>query len=207
MTELMVDTPHGRARVHLHAASEPRAALMLGHGANGVIDAPDLLAVTEAAVAIGFSVARVEQPYLVAGRRSFPPAAQLDPAWLAVAERLTAHELDGLPLVTGGRSAGARVACRTAAGAGAVAVLCLAFPLRMPARKGKTPGPSRLPELDAVRLPTLVIQGERDSFGIPPRGLRREVLLVKGDHSLKSDTGAVAAAVEAWLPTVVPARA
>ena len=154
---------------------------------------------TGAALAEGVTVALVEQPYRVAGRRSPAPAHQLDAAWTAVVEHLLAGELRGLPLVVGGRSSGARVACRTAAATGAVGVLCLAFPLRPPPRTGKEPGPSRLPELDAVTVPTLVVQGANDRFGIPPASARRTVVQVQGDHSLRTDLEAVAAAVRAWL--------
>ena len=147
---LVVDTPHGPAHVHLHPAEEPRAALVLGHGAGGGVGARDLVATTDAALAERVTVALVEQPYRVAGRRSPAPAHQLDTAWAAVVQQLLAAELRGLPLVVGGRSSGARVACRTAGETGAVGVLCLAFPLQPPARAGKEPGPSRLPELDAA---------------------------------------------------------
>jgi uncharacterized protein len=196
----VTETSHGQARTHLHPAGEPVGALVLGHGAGGGVEAPDLVAATDAARDAGFSVALVEQPYRVAGRRSSPPAHQLDAAWVAVIEDLTAGELSGLPLVTGGRSAGARVACRTAAATGAAGVLCLAFPLQPPARKSGTQSPSRLGELDAVTVPTLVVQGERDRFGMPPPGPSREVIQVNGDHSLRSDGQAVADAVGGWLP-------
>jgi uncharacterized protein len=146
-------------------------------------------------------VALVEQPYRVAGRRSPAPAHQLDAAWTAVAGRLAADALCGLPLVTGGRSSGARVACRTAEATGAVGVLCLAFPLQPPRRSGTAP--SRLPELDAVTVPVLVVQGSGDPFGMPPAAERRTVVQVKGNHSLRSDLESVAAAVRAWLPKVV----
>ncbi|HEV8248547.1 MAG TPA: alpha/beta family hydrolase [Gaiellaceae bacterium] len=172
---------------------------MLGHGAAGGVNAPDLVAATEAACAEGISVALVEQPYRVAGRRSPARAPQLDASWVSVVERLRARELAGLELVAGGRSIGARVACRTAEATGAVAVLCLAFPLQPPGR----PSPSRLPELDSVTVPTLVVQGERDPFGVPPPGPTREVVTVAGDHGLKADLGAVAAAVRAWLARVL----
>jgi uncharacterized protein len=198
-----MDTPHGPARAHLHGANEPRAGLILGHGAAGGVTARDLVAVTEAAVAEGVSVALVEQPYRVAGRRSPAPAHQLDAAWTAVAGHLMAGELEGLTIVVGGRSAGARVACRTAAATHAAGVLCLAFPLQPPRRSGAAPAPDRLAELDAVSVPTLVVQGERDRFGIPPAGKRRTVVEVPGDHSLRTDVAAVAAAVSAWLPGVV----
>jgi predicted alpha/beta-hydrolase family hydrolase len=192
-------TPHGDARVHLHPVAEPRGALVLGHGAGGGVEAPDLIAATAAAGAHGFSVALVEQPYRVAGKRSSPAPKQLDPAWIAVMEDLMANELEGVPLIAGGRSAGARVACRTADATGAAAVLCLAFPLQPPARAGKEPSPSRRPELDAVRVPMLIVQGENDRFGMPQPGPSREVVVVKGDHSLRSDSEAVTAAVEKWL--------
>jgi uncharacterized protein len=203
MTSFDVDTPNGLARVHLHAADQPRAGLVLGHGATGGVQAPDLVAATEGALAEGFSVALVEQPYRVAGRRSPARAPQLDAAWIAIVEHLRANELAGLPLAVGGRSMGARVACRTVEETGAVAVLCLAFPLEPPRRAGKPPQ-NRLAELDAVTVPTLVVQGERDRFGLPPAGPSREVVQVPGDHGLKADLGAVAAAVQGWLPRVVP---
>jgi uncharacterized protein len=192
-------TPHGDARVHLHTAAEPRGALVLGHGAGGGVEAPDLVAATAAGLAREFSVALVEQPYRVAGRRSSPPAHQLDAAWIAVVEELAGGELRDLPLVTGGRSAGARVACRTADATAAAAVLCLAFPLQPPARAGKEPSPSRQPELDAVSMPLLVVQGENDRFGMPGAGPSREVVVVRGDHSLRSDSETVRIAVERWL--------
>ena len=199
----VTQTPHGPATVYLRPADEPRAALVLGHGAGGGVAAPDLVAAAAAAEAQGVSVALVEQPYRVAGRRSAPPAHQLDAAWVAVLEDLSGDELNGLALIVGGRSAGARVACRTAEATGAAAVLCLAFPLQPPARKGKEPGPSRLAELDAVHVPTLVVQGERDRFGMPPPGRLREVVAVPGDHSLRSDRQAVTTVVEAWLTEVI----
>jgi uncharacterized protein len=200
---LQVDTPHGQANVHLHRAEEPLAALVLGHGAAGGVTSRDLVTAKDVAVATGFSVALVEQPYRVAGRRSPAPAHQLDAAWAAVVERLGRHELRALPLVVGGRSLGARVACRTAEAVGAVAVLCLAFPLRPPRRASGAEAPSRLPELDQVSVSTLIVQGERDPFGIPPAAERRTVIVVPGDHSLRTDLEAVAAAVRDWLPRVL----
>ena len=143
------------------------------------------------------SVVLVEQPYRVAGRRSPAPAHQLDTAWASVLAQLREAELSGLPVICGGRSSGARVACRTAAEVGAAAVLCLAFPLHPPGR-GDDPTKSRLGELDAVTVPTLVVQGERDPFGLPPEGPGRTVVLVPGTHSLRSST-AIGAAVSDWL--------
>jgi uncharacterized protein len=196
---LEVESPSGRARVYLHAAERPRAGLVLGHGAGGGVEAADLVAVRDVALAEGVSVGLVEQPYRVAGRRSPASSAQLDAVWLAVASRLRERELRGLPLLVGGRSLGARVACRTAALTEAVAVVCLAFPLQPPRRSGSAPRPSRLAELDGVAVPTLVVQGTRDPFGIPPASRQRTVVEVPGDHSLKRDLPAVAAAVQSWL--------
>ncbi len=210
--------------------------MVLGHGAGGGVGARDLVAVGELAVSLSISVALVEQPYRVAGRRSPAPAKQLDAAWLAVLAQLRERSLRGLPVIAGGRSSGARVACRTAEAAGCAAVLCLAFPLLPPARgrasatsrQPETRQPerrqaearqagarhpetrqperrqpqSRLPELEAVSVPMLVVQGERDPFGMPPPGPRREVVRVAGDHALR-DTGAVRGAVAAWLGACV----
>ena len=198
MTVLEVETPHGTANAHLHPVDEPRAALVLGHGAGGGVTAPDLVAATEAARSERVSVALVEQPYRVAGRRAPAPAKQLDAAWLAVLSELAAGALRGLPLVVGGRSLGARVACRNVEATSAVAVLCLAFPLQPP--RGSA---SRLPELEAVKVPMLVVQGERDQFGMPPAGRQRKVVVVPGDHGLKKDLDAVGRAVRAWLPGVL----
>jgi uncharacterized protein len=200
-----LETPHGRARVHVRPAARAGAGLVLGHGAGGGVTARDLVTAADAAAAQGWSVVLVEQPYRVAGRRSPAPAHQLDAAWTAVVDQLLADELRGLPLVVGGRSSGARVACRTVAATGAVGVLCLAFPLQPPGRAGATPAPSRLPELDAVTVPTLVVQGVRDPFGMPPAGARRTVVQVAGDHSLRTDVQAVGDAVGTWLRDVVGA--
>jgi uncharacterized protein len=206
VTVLAVDTPHGRAAVHLQPVERPGAALVLGHGAGGGVSARDIVAAAGAARAEGLTVALVEQPYRVAGRRSPAPARQLDAAWTAVVEHLRAGELAGLPLVVGGRSLGARVACRTAAATGAVGVLCLAFPLQPRRRSGAGPSPSRLPELDAVAVPTLVVQGARDPFGVPPTGPLRTVVQVDGDHSLRTDLGAVEEAARAWLAGILSRR-
>jgi uncharacterized protein len=187
--------------VHLHPVDSPLAAVVLGHGAGGGVESPDLVGTTSAARAAGMSVALVEQPYRVAGRRSPAPAHQLDSAWTAVVSQLREDALQGLPIVTGGRSSGARVACRTAASVGAAAVLCLAFPLHPPG-KGDDPSKSRLPELEAVQVPVLIVQGERDPFGMPPPGRDRTVTVIPGTHSLRSRT-AVEAAVAEWLAGVV----
>jgi predicted alpha/beta-hydrolase family hydrolase len=204
--KLAIETPFGTANAHLDRADKPTAALILGHGAGGGVTARDLVASAGVARSEGMSVALIEQPYRVAGRRSPAPAAQLDASWIAVVEHLLAGELRGLPIVVGGRSSGARVACRTAEATGAVGVLCLAFPLQPPRRSGSAPAPSRLPELDALTIPTLVVQGERDPFGMPPSNKRRTVVEVAGDHSLRSDLGAIEEAVRAWLRRVRPGQ-
>ena len=202
---LTIVTTEGDARARLSAPdADPVGALMLGHGAGGGVDAPDIRTAAQAARAAGWAVALVEQPYRVSGRRSPVPAPRLDAAWIEVAAALTAPagQLHGVALVTGGRSSGARVACRTAARTGATGVLCLAFPLQPPARAAATTrAPSRQSELDGAGVPVLVLQGRNDRFGMPrsSRALRREVVRVDGDHGLKRDHAAIAAAITRWL--------
>jgi predicted alpha/beta-hydrolase family hydrolase len=205
-SELTVETPSGPARVHVSPArvrvGGPAAGgglLVLGHGAGGGVDTRDLLALRDAATSAGWTVARVEQPYRVAERRAPAPAPQLDAAWTAVVAELRRER--HRPLVVGGRSSGARVACRTAAAVGADAVVCLAFPLRPPQR----PERCRAAELLAVTVPVLVVQGERDPFGRPgdlPAGV--DVLAVAGDHSLRTGADAMAHAVTDWLARLQP---
>lgn len=200
MTCVEIETPVGVARAELHNAVDgARAALLLGHGAGGGITAPDLVAATRAAVTVGVDVALVEQPYRVAGRRAPAPAGRLDTAWLAVAEHLSRACFPDLPLVFGGRSSGARVACRTAVGGQAVAVLCLAFPVHPPGRPERT----RLPELDAAGVPALVIQGDRDPFGRPEPARHREVVLLPGDHGLGNDLSTLSRTVQDWLTRIL----
>ena len=193
---LEIETPTGPARVQVDEAAGPaRAMLVLGHGAGGGVDARDILAVRTAVVAAGVTVVRVTQPYRVAGRRAPAPPNQLDAAWLAVLAALTEARGD-LPLIAGGRSSGARVACRTAVAGGAAGVVALAFPVHLPGRPDK----SRLPELDAAGVPTLAVSGERDPFGVPPEGPGRDVVVVPGaTHDLRKDLRTVAAAVVTWL--------
>jgi predicted alpha/beta-hydrolase family hydrolase len=167
---------------------------VLGHGAGGGVGAADLVAVTGALVEAGWTVARVEQPYRLQGRRAPDRPPRLDAAWTAVVEQLMKHRSG--PLLVGGRSSGARVACRTADAVGANAVLCLAFPLHPPAR----PEASRAEELGLVGdRPLLVVQGDRDPFGTAsefPAGV--EVASVPGDHALRRTTPVVEA-VLGWL--------
>jgi predicted alpha/beta-hydrolase family hydrolase len=200
---VLIPTPAGEARAHVSVPPDGpplRAALVLGHGAGGGVGAPDLIAAQRAALGAGLAVALVEQPYRLAGRRSPPPAPRLDLAWTAIVQWLAAHRLNGCGLVVGGRSSGARVACRTAQATGARAVLCLAFPLQPPARAGATKvAPSREPELDGAGVPVLVVQGRNDRFGMPKDGPGREVLVVDGDHGLKRDLPRIGEAVADWL--------
>jgi predicted alpha/beta-hydrolase family hydrolase len=194
---LQVATPHGPARVRVDLPDGPPALLLvLGHGAGGDVDAPDLVAVRDAVLGRGVAVAAVTQPYRVAGRRAPAPAGQLDTAWTAVVAAVRALDgLGGVPLVVGGRSSGARVACRTAAAVGASGIVTLAFPLHPP----RKPEKSRAAELE-TGLPTLVVNGERDPFGIPEVADDRTVRVVPGaDHALKRDPAAVAALVADWL--------
>lgn len=199
-----IETTRGVARAHVEGPAAPRALLVLGHGAGGGVDAPDLLAARDAAVAAGLRVALVEQPYRVAGRRAPDRAPALDAAWIAVVKALRA-DAPGVPLIVGGRSSGARVACRTSGAVGAAGVLCLAFPMTGRPRRDGSPTPSRLPELDGVDVPALVVQGDRDPFGVPPPAPGRDVVVVAGDHSLRRAAGDVGAATATWLKRVAPA--
>jgi hypothetical protein len=199
-----VATPRGPAEVELTMPERaPSALLALGHGAGGSVDAPDLRAVRAAALADGLAVARITQPYRVAGRRSTPPAGHLDEAWTAVLAALrTDDRLAGIPLVVGGRSSGARVACRTAAAIGAVGVVALAFPLHPPGK----PERSRADELDGT-VPTLVVNGDRDPFGMPTESPGVTVVVRPGDrHDLRRDPDAVAEAVRGFLGDLVAAQ-
>ncbi|MFF5175462.1 alpha/beta family hydrolase [Micromonospora sp. NPDC000089] len=190
-----LETPRGPARLVTDLPAGPAAALLvLGHGAGGDVDAPDLLAVRDAALAAVVAVARVTQPYRVAGRRAPAPAGHLDEAWTAVLGVLRARH-PGLPLIVGGRSSGARVACRTARAVGAAGVVALAFPLHPPGR----PERSRADEL-RTGLPTLVVNGDRDPFGVPAGGGSVTVLVRPSErHDLRRDPAGVAAAVLDWL--------
>jgi hypothetical protein len=195
-----VATPVGPARAHRYAAARPVATLALGHGAGGGIGAPDLVALARALPAAGVEVVLVEQPWRVAGKKVAPATGVLDRAWTAVLARLGPAGL----VVVGGRSAGARVACRTATLTGADAVLALAFPLHPPWR----PGSSRAEELLGAGVPTLVVQGERDAFGGPgelPPG-PSVVRVPWADHSFAVPAGAPLTRREALEVVVDAAR-
>ncbi len=205
----MIDVPTSLGLARLHVWSPPAAAgrLVLGHGAGGGIGAPDLTEIRAAVVAAGWEVVLLEQPWRVAGKRVASPPPRLDIGWTEALVALPAlPPVGGVrpPLVLGGRSAGARVACRTALALGATAVCGLAFPLHPPGR----PDRSRVPELAGAGVPVFVVQGIKDPFGGPADitalGLPGvEVVGVPGDHSLARPVAvprAVAAAVAARLP-------
>lgn len=180
MTDVrIVATPHGDARLHIDRSRRPVATLLLGHGAGGGPEAQDLAALAADLPRQGITVVRLEQPWRVAGKKIAPAPTVLDACLVAVADRLRPRT----PLVLGGRSAGARSAARQAHHLGASGVLALAFPLHPPGR----PESSRIDELTAVRVPTLVVQGESDPFGRPdefPDGT--QIVAVPGaDHSFK----------------------
>jgi predicted alpha/beta-hydrolase family hydrolase len=202
-------TPLGPARTHTTEADGAlRGTLVLGHGAGGGVESADLLAVTAGAAAAGWRVIRVEQPWRVAGKRIAPAPPRLDEAWGTVLDRLRDDgRLEGL-LVLGGRSAGARVACRTAATQRAAGVLALAFPLHPPGKPEK----SRAAELVALPVPVVVVQGETDAFGAPADVAAvladragASVYAVPGDHSLKRNVEVVAAAALFWLTELTTA--
>jgi uncharacterized protein len=176
--------------------------LVLTHGAGGSVDSPDLLAARDAALGLGGLVARVTQPYRVRGVRAPGSAVRQDAAWIEIIGAL-AELASGVPLIQGGRSNGARVACRTAAAVGARAVIALAFPLRPPSAAGQT----RVDELRAARAggaAVLVVNGERDPFGIPGAEDADRVVTVPGEtHSLKGHSAVIAGAVAEWLPAVL----
>lgn len=201
---LLLDTPHGLARVEIHDVRDAAGVLVLGHGAGGGIATRDLIEAKDVALAAGLGVALVEQPYRVTGRRSPPPAPHLDTGWLAVVEALRGRWFHELTLVVGGRSSGARVACRTAHLTGATGVLCLAFPLQPPQGERPEPRPSRLVELEIVQADVLIVQGENDRFGIPPAAPRRTVSVVAGDHSLRRGLDTASPVLREWLQLICP---
>ena len=186
-------TPRGPAGIRItDPAGPPASLLVLGHGAGGGVDAPDLTRIHDTATAAGVRVALVTQPYRMAGRRAPAPAAHLDEAWTVVVQHLSA---DNLPLICGGRSSGARVACRTAASLGAKGVLALAFPLHPPGKPDK----SRANEIP-TDVPTLIVNGDRDPFGIPEASGSVEVVVRPGaTHDLRKDLAGTADVVLTWL--------
>ena len=214
--QLEVETASGPARVLLEEPDgAPSFLLALTHGAGGGIDAPDLRAVRDAALRLGGAVARITQPYRVRGARAPGPPARQDAAWVEIITALRgwppgeppggpqAEPPGGpVPLVQGGRSNGARVACRTAAAVDAIAVIALAFPLRPPGR----PDRSRAAELRIPGRKLLIVSGDRDRFGVPGRRAGARVVVLAGEgHALSRQPAAVGRAVTAWLPRVLGA--
>jgi uncharacterized protein len=196
---VQIATQDGPARVDVDDAGKPAFLLVMTHGAGGGTQTPDVLAVSRAARGLGAVVARVLQPYRVRGARAPGSASRQDAAWLEVVAELR-RRYSGIPLVQGGRSNGARVACRTAQAAGARAVVALAFPLHPPGR----PDSSRIGELRAAGTDVLVVNGERDPFGIPDESAASRVVVLPGEtHALSRHPAAVGQAVSEWLGEVL----
>lgn len=195
--EFAVPTASGPAGVLLHRPANARGLVGLTHGANGRPDTRDVLAATTAALDVQCAVALVLQPYRVAGRSAPPDPAVQDVAWGEVVTALRRRRgLSKVPLVLGGRSNGARLACRTALACGAAGVVALAFPVHPPGRPEK----SRLDELDGAGVPVLVLQGDRDTFGMPPAGPQRDVVVLPRDgHGLSKNLPTIAAEVSRFL--------
>jgi uncharacterized protein len=198
-----ITTGSGPAQVAVDEPENPAFLLVLTHGAGGGVDSPDLLAARRAARALGAAVARVLQPYVVRGARAPGSAARQDAAWLEIIDALR-QRFPGIPLVQGGRSNGARVACRTASAAGARAVVALAFPLHPPGRADR----SRAAELRQAGVPVLVVNGDRDPFGIPDAADAARVVKLPGEtHALSGHPEKVGQVVQAWLGEMLePAR-
>ncbi|MDX6739969.1 alpha/beta family hydrolase [Actinocorallia sp. A-T 12471] len=190
-----METVAGTAEIALEGPEDARLLVLLTHGSNGTVDAPDLTAVREAALALDAAVARITQPFRLAGRRAPGSPAKQDAAWLEAVAEVRAR-VPSAPLVQCGRSNGARVACRTAAEAGAVGVLALAFPLHPPGKPEK----SRAGELREAGVPVVVVNGDRDPFGVPDPVDAAEVVVLAGErHDLNRDPARVGAAVAPWL--------
>ncbi|MFB4303789.1 alpha/beta family hydrolase [Actinomadura sp. NTSP31] len=192
---MQIQTARGPAEATLDEPDRPAFLLVLTHGSNGGVDAPDLLAVRDAALGLGGAVARVLQPFRLAGRRAPGPAAKQDEAWLEVIGVLR-ERFGDVPLVQGGRSNGARVACRTAVRAGAAGVIALAFPLHPPGRPEKT----RVDELRGAGVEVLVVNGDRDPFGVPDAADAAQVTVLPGErHDLNRNPAEAGRAAEPWL--------
>jgi uncharacterized protein len=196
-----ISTGQGPAEVALDEARKPAFLLIMTHGAGGGPNTKDVLAACTAAAGLGATVARVLQPYRVRGARAPGSPERQDAAWLEIVAELKSR-YPGIPLVQGGRSNGARVACRTAMAAGARGVVALAFPLHPPGR----PDSSRAGELRGAGLDVLVVNGERDPFGIPARGDASRVVVLPGEtHALSRHPAAVGEAVGEWLSELLGA--
>ncbi|MEU5404947.1 alpha/beta hydrolase family protein [Nocardia asteroides] len=193
---MRIETSAGPAEIELDEVDDPAFLLVITHGAGGGVDAKDILAVRDSAVEAGGAVARVIQPYRVAGRRAPGAADKQDEAWREIVAALRTR-FAGLPLVQGGRSNGARVACRTAVDVGARGVIALSFPLHPPGKPDK----SRRAELLAPGdIEVVVINGGSDPFGVPDPADAAEVKVIpKQAHSFRTGFDVIAATVEPWL--------
>jgi uncharacterized protein len=193
-----ITTAAGPAQAEADEAAEPAFLLVLTHGAGGGASTADLIAAGAAARERGGTVVRVLQPYRVAGARAPGNALRQDAAWLEIIATLR-DRYPGLPLVQGGRSNGARLACRTARVVGAVAVIALAFPLHPPG-KALDPEKSRAGELRSAGVPVLVINGDRDPFGVPDAADASRLVVLPGQtHALSGAKAAITSAVSSWL--------
>jgi uncharacterized protein len=200
-----IPTSQGPARVDLDGpagGATPSFLLALTHGAGGTVSAPDLLAVRDVGVRLGGAVALITQPYRVRGARAPGNAARQDDAWREIIESV---RISGIPLIQGGRSNGARVACRTARSVGAAGVIALAFPLRPPGRRVTGTRDGELREAASAGADVLVLNGDRDPFGIPDADQATRVVILPGEtHSLSRNPEAVSEAVAAWLSDLLP---
>jgi predicted alpha/beta-hydrolase family hydrolase len=195
-------TVAGQALAEVEAAEQPQVLLVLTHGAGGGVASKDILAAKRAGLAAGAAVALVTQPYRVRGASAPGSATRQDAAWLEIIGALR-ERYPGLPLVQGGRSNGARVACRTAQQAAAAAVIALAFPLHPPG-KADDPARSRAGELRAAGVPVLVINGDRDPFGVPDAADAAKLVVLPGEtHALSGHAQAIAAEVGSLLGEVI----
>jgi predicted alpha/beta-hydrolase family hydrolase len=198
---MQIQTLAGPASVEVDEVAEPRFLLVLTHGAGGGVTSADLMAARQAALDTEGAVVRVLQPYRVAGASAPGSAQRQDAAWLEVITALRASH-PGVPLIQGGRSNGARVACRTAQAAGAVAAIALAFPLHPPG-KADVPEKSRAGELRSAGVPVLVINGDRDPFGVPDAADADRLVVLKGEtHTLSKQRAAIVEAITSWLTEV-----
>ncbi|GHE26592.1 alpha/beta hydrolase [Streptosporangium violaceochromogenes] len=197
---MVTPTPHGPAVAEVDEAGDPRFLLLLTHGSAGGVESADLLAVREAVTGIGGVVARVLQPFRVRGARAPGSAVKQDEAWTVLTAALRERH-PGVPLVQGGRSNGARVACRTALAVGAEAVVALAFPLHPPGR----PERSRAGELRAAGVDVLAVSGDRDRFGVPEAADASRLVVLPGEgHDLSRAPARVGETVADWLDARMP---
>jgi predicted alpha/beta-hydrolase family hydrolase len=197
-------TSAGPAHVAIERPEQPAFLVVLTHGAGGTPDTADVLAVRDAARGLGAATVLVTQPYRVKGARAPGSAPKQDAAWaelVGTLRRETGRDGVALPLIQCGRSNGARVACRTAREVGAAGVIALAFPLHPPGQPGK----SRDPELRAAETSVLVINGERDPFGVPEPDEKTRVVVLPGEtHALSKRPAAVGVAAADWLSALMP---